>query len=246
VSRAQGWDPIVGELVDYFRSADSVNGLSSSWTPLVGIAMGGAVTTKDPESRVVDGRFGRRPGTSVVDRFRDTRRALVLLPPGDPSDLDVLWGAHGPVRWPRIVKAGLGEETEGKLAEFLDERLFGVALLTPEFRAGVRGWTGPTPVRKDDKRGKVRAWHAPGAWLADLALVAKSRSGVVSEERRAHAVATLSEVGRSATKMLRASEDAYRVLRGAVPAPPAEPRTRRSRRLEGLEGIDFMTTGERR
>lgn len=240
---SQGWGDACVELADYFRTTESVNGLASSWESLAGIAQGGAVTSKDPEARFIArlGEGGRR----VVALHREVRATLLRLPAVEPRTVDVLWAVYGPVPWGSVVKQGLGEETLGKLAEYLDARLYGVALLTPEFREGSRDWAGPQPLKKDDHRDRVLAWRVPGAWIADLAVVAKSRGKRVSEERRASAVATLSEIGRSATRILRASEDVYRVMRGKPGDGACNYKPRRARRVEGLDGVDFNAGGGR-
>ncbi len=242
MSRARGWDPIAGELADYFRTAESVNGLASSWAPLVGIAMGGAVTSTDPESRIIDGRFALGAWKTSIGKHRVIRRALLLLPRGCPSGLDILWAAHGPVPWNRVLDEGLGTGKAEKVSEHLDLRLLGVALLTPEVRAASMTWSGPEPAKAGDHRSADLAWRAPGGWLVDLVLTAKSRSKSVPEAKRSHAVATLSEIGRSAAMLLRGAEDAYREARGALPAelPPEPKAPRRSRRLDGLEHLEFM------
>lgn len=244
--RGGGWGPVAAELSNYFLTAESANGLSSSWAPLVGIAQGGAVTSADRERRIVDGRFGFATQRSSVGQHREVRAALLRLPVTDPSGVTVLWAAYGSTPWERMLDEGLGAGVSAKLADHLDARLFGVALLTPEFLAGVRGWAGPVPLTPSDRRGNHVAWRAPGAWLVDLALTAKSRGKHASEGRRAHATATLSEVGRSAVRLLRQAENDYSAARRSVPSPVVvEPKQRRERKLGELSQLEFSVGGRR-
>lgn len=219
------------ELRDYFRTSESALGLASSWAPLVGIAMGGAVTSTSHEGKIVDGRFAFGARQTTIGKHREIRRALILV----PLALDVLWAAYGPVPWPRVIDGGLGKGMAAKLSEHIDEQLLGVALLTPEVRDGSAAWNGP------DRSGLVDlAWRAPGAWLVELSLMTKSRRRAVTEEQRAQAIAKLSEVGRSASRLLRSAEQAYSGVRGEICAPLARPsRPRRCRSLPGIELVEL-------
>ena len=227
MSGPRGWDPAANELADYFLTSESVNGLSSSWAPLVGIATGGAVTSVDPESRVTDRRFRLGDSLGKVGHHREVRRVLMALPRGEPSAFDVLWVAHGPTPWQRVFDEGLGKGTAQKIGDHIDSRLLGVSLLTREVREATASWRGPELLRADDR--------AVGAWLADLSLLARSRR--VEASRRAASLALLSEVGRSARALLAGAEDAYRSVRGVV-VGTRRAVTRRPRRIDD-EGIGF-------
>lgn len=191
------------ELASFFLSGESEQGMSSSWTALVGIAQGGSSGFRSPEAKVVDGRYGLGPKRNGrVSEARTIRAALLSLParmPSEPNWADVLFQAHGPVPWRRILDEGLGQGEAERVGGFLELRLLGVALLTEAVRQGYaagqlereesagRCRCKPPDLdeARDDegyeqgKRARERcawcsavAWGSPGGWLAVLARAA--------------------------------------------------------------------------
>jgi hypothetical protein len=151
--------------------------------------------------------------------------------------VDVLWAAFGPVPWARVLDAGLGVGTAAKkVAPLLNERPLGVALLTREVQEAMEWWEGPQEARA----GSGLAWRAPGGYLADLCITARSRNKRTTEERRAAASAIISSIGRSADAMLAGATSSYAGARGEVQEEQRQ-RAPRSRAVvdRAVAEIDF-------
>jgi hypothetical protein len=142
-SRRRPPNLVAVELTSYFLRADSVLGMSSSFMPLVGLAMGGFGGTSDPERRVNDRRFGwpEEGGETEIATVRRVRDALLALPPrgaGEPSWYDVLYATYGSIPWTEIIDEDRGTGyVELHVAKYIEPRLLGVALLVPEVRRGL-------------------------------------------------------------------------------------------------------------
>jgi hypothetical protein len=142
------------ELVAFFTGAESASGLVSSWSALVGIALGGTGGSRDPEARITDRRFHLGPaGRTAISRVREVRAALVQL---SDRQQKVLFAAHGPVAWSKYLDAvfgkGMGAKVTGKLGD-----LIGVALLTDAVVRGFREENAPAEVSDG-----LNAWEHVG------------------------------------------------------------------------------------
>jgi hypothetical protein len=191
------------ELVAFFTGAESASGLVSSWTALVGIALGGAGGSRDPESRITDRRFHLGPaGETAISRSREVRAALVQL---TPRQQEVLFALHGPVAWSKYLDAvfgkGMGVKVTAKLGD-----LIGVALLTDAVAEGFAKASAPAKVS-----ARLRRPQNPGGWLVQVCLKDATRLAVVRDEAR---------------KLVSDAEAAYADKRGVVAAERA-PRVRR-------------------
>ncbi len=200
-------------LVAFYLSGESDQGLSSSWTPLTNIALGGFGASPDPERMVTDHRYGMAGQETAVTEARRVRTALQRLST-DPTKCalyaDILSRVHGPTSWAKIVDNAFGRGMAIKVARRLDE-LAPVALLTDEVQ---RGFAGEPPL---DAKGP---WNNIGGWLVALC-VDKSEPAKKRCER----------VKKQATALLESAEAAYLVERGLVvpkrerkrAAPPPPP-----------------------
>lgn len=199
-------NPVADELTTYFLTGDADQGLSSSWGPISNAAFGGFGSLPDPERMVTDRRFALGRAEGPVTRARAARTALAQLPERDQC---VLFAAHGPTPWARIIDAAFGMGMAIKVTKRIGD-LAGVALLTDEVR---RGWAeaGAEP----DKPQRA-AWRTAGGWLVALCLARDTGSK-----------ARVERVKGEAQRLLAAAEELFRFARGLPePAPPREVRSR--------------------
>jgi hypothetical protein len=142
------------ELESFFTGAASASGLVSSWTALVGIALGGAACSRDPEARITDRRFALGPaGKTAVSHAREVRATLAQLSPRHQS---VLFALYGAIPWPKYLDGVFGKPTGAKVAAKLD-RLVGVALLTDAVTQGFARDRAP-PVVSDGLNEWEQVW----------------------------------------------------------------------------------------
>ena len=128
-------------LAGFFASAESDAGMRSTFGAFVALAQSGVRCdggTKDHEINVTDRRYGWRGEdgevrTGTAGRSRSVWKALRLLS-GDVQN--VLYAAHGPTDWAKLVDASFGRGTATKLTKLVGPHL-GVALLTPTVAKGL-------------------------------------------------------------------------------------------------------------
>lgn len=117
-------------LAGFFASAESDAGMRSTFGAFVALAQSGVRTdggVRDPEVNVTDERLLR------IGRGREVWRALRRLP-GETQC--VLYAAHGPTDWAKLVDASFGRGTATKVMKLVGPHL-GVALLTPTVVKGL-------------------------------------------------------------------------------------------------------------
>jgi hypothetical protein len=142
------------ELETFFTVAESASGLVSSWTALVGIALGGAACSRDPEARITDRRFALGPAAkTAVSHAREVRATLGQLTPKHQSALFALYGA---IPWPKYLDGVFGKPTGAKVAAKLGG-LVGVALLTDAVAQGFARDRAP-PVVSDGLNEWEQVW----------------------------------------------------------------------------------------
>jgi hypothetical protein len=230
------------ELETFFAAAESAAGLRSSWVALVGIALGGAAGSRDPEARITDRRFALGPGgKTAVSYVREVRATLGQL---SPTHQTVLFALYGRILWTKYLDNVFGKPTGAKVAAKLGD-LIGVALLTealaegfardrapPIVSDGLNEWERVGTGRDGEPlyrcRGPARPVRAPaspvrrraiygneGGWLVDVCL--KDRPELAS-------------VRREAAELRAEGEAAYIAARGPVTAARARVAARRERR----------------
>ncbi len=213
---------LLDDLTTFFAEAEGDQGLRSSWGPLADIALGGFGGTPDPERRVDHLLLGP-VAENKVTAARRVRSALLGLA---PSAVGVLYAAHGPTPWGRVIDSAFGRGMGEKVAKRLGP-LVGVALLTEAVRVGYAG-APDLPDRKPSRfpwEERADAWATPGGWLVT---VAKSKEE--GDKRR------IERVRAEAAALLGAAEAAYLAGRGLVQQPADELAPRRSRlRLAPIE-----------
>lgn len=185
-------------LVAFLLSGDSDQGLSSSWTPLTNIALGGFGASPDPERMVTDRRYGMAGQETAVTETRRVRTALQRLST-DPATaalyFDVLARAHGPESWSRVVDSAFGRGMSIKVAKRLDDLAY-VALLTEEVQ---KGFAAEPPL---EAKGP---WNNVGGWLVSLCM----NKGEPAKKR-------CERIKKQAVALLESAEAAYLVERGLV------------------------------
>lgn len=139
-------NPVAAEIENYFQSADTDQGVQSSWAAFTSIALGGFGGSPEQERKITDRRFAddrhfrEGHGNGAIAAARLVRNSILLLPPraaGVPSRYDVLYAAHGGIPWGKILDEGHGKGMVNKVTPFLGgHALLGVALLTEEVRTG--------------------------------------------------------------------------------------------------------------
>ena len=197
-------------LASFFASAESDAGMRSTFGAFVALAQSGVRTDGgrgDPEVNVTEERFGwpgrREDGTGGpgeeypcrVSRSRGVWKALRLLP-GDAQN--VLWAAHGPTDWARLVDASFGRGTATKLAKLVGPHL-GVALLTPTVAKGLAEALAKAEEPTKRVVEQTALWNTTGGWL-----VATARA-----EGKAGAAPVCSLVYREAASLLLGAHAAY-------------------------------------
>jgi hypothetical protein len=177
-------------LAGFFASAESDAGMRSTFGAFVALAQSGVRTdggVRDPEVNVTDERLLR------IGRGREVWRALRRLPGATQC---VLYAAHGPTDWAKLVDASFGRGKATKAVALVGPYL-GVALLTATVRDG---FAASDPNEHADKPLERRAlWNTTGGWLI---------AAVAAEGKRKEAP-TCSAVSREARDLLTAAHAAY-------------------------------------
>jgi hypothetical protein len=235
------------ELETFFTAAESAAGLRSSWVALVGIALGGAAGSRDPEARITDRRFALGPaGKTAVTFAREVRATVGQL---SPTHQTVLFALYGRVPWPKYLDNVFGKPTGAKVAAKLGD-LIGVALLTEALAEGFARDRAP-PIVSDGLnewervgtgldgeplyrcRGPARpvreaAPHVQAAWKSRRAIYSNEGGWLVDiclKDRP-----ELASVRREAAELRAAAETAYGNARRPVTAARARVAVRRERR----------------
>jgi hypothetical protein len=236
------------ELESFFTTAESASGLASSWTALVGIALGGAACTRDPEGRITDRRFALGPaGKTAVSHAREVRATLGLL---SSMHQNALFALYGSVPWPRYLESVFGKPIGIKVVAKLGD-LLGVALLTDAVAQGFARDRAPSVV-SDGLNEWEQVWtgrdqeplyrcRGPARTLRDAVpsprLPWKARPRVYANEGGwlvdlcGSDREELAQVRREAEALRGAAENAYAAARGPVATSRARvPPARRARR----------------
>lgn len=256
---------IQDELIQYFLSAESSLGLSSSFGALLDAALGGFGGASDPERAIVRRHQVGPGGETAVTRAREVRSVLQKL---QERHVNALYAAYGPTNWVRAVDDAFGRGMGERVAQRLKSAgHIGVALLTDYVARGFErdskaeaseapalGQVTPDCWRPSTAthllahkhqtiplRWKTRAnsWRTPGGWL-----VAQVTKGT-NKSRRAE------EILKDAKMLLSNAESAYLRAKGveiAVEDLELEPRPERSRRVRKVSPvgvpIDFLSQPE--
>lgn len=190
-------------LAAFFASAESDAGMRSTFGAFVALAQSGVRCdggTKDHEINVTDRRYGWRgedgsPRTGSAGRSRAVWKALRMLP-GDAQS--VLYAAHGPTDWAKLVDASFGRGAATKLTKLVGPHL-GVALLTPTVAKGLAEALAKAEEPATRAVEKTALWNTTGGWL-----VATARA-----EGKAEAAPLCSLVSREASGLLLGAHAAY-------------------------------------
>lgn len=193
----------IDALASFFASAESDAGMRSTFGAFVALAQSGVRCdggTKDHEINVTDRRFGWRgedgeARSGSAGRSRAVWKALRLLP-GDAQN--VLWAAHGPTDWSRLVDASFGRGTATKLTKLVGPHL-GVALLTPTVAKGLAEALAKAEEPTKRVVEQTALWNTTGGWL-----VATARA-----EGKGNASPLCSLVSREAARLLLGAHAAY-------------------------------------
>jgi len=171
---------IADELAAYFATAESDFGVQSTFQAFVNmIVRGGPGGSANQEGQIRDERFGFKSGprgTGCVGKARRVYAALREV----PASTTVLYAAHGPTDWGRLIDSAFGRGMAAKVMKAIGPYP-GVALLTETAR---RGWADaqtaprkpeatpeclsaravrkPAPCRWKDR---PKAWENEGGWL---------------------------------------------------------------------------------
>jgi hypothetical protein len=235
------------ELEAFFTAAESALGVASSWAALVGIALGGAACSRDPEARITDRRFALGPaGKTAVSHTREVRATLALLSPKHQSALFALYGA---IPWQKYLDSVFGKPTGAKVVGKLGH-LVGVALLTdalahgfardrapPVVSDGLNEWERVSTGRDGEPlyrcRGAAKPLHDAETSAGPLW---KTRPRIYGNEGGWLVDVCLSErpelasVQLEAQQLRTAAEGAYVDARGPVAASRSRATPRRARR----------------
>ncbi len=197
-------------LAAFFASAESDAGMRSTFGAFVALAQSGVRTDggrRDPEINVTEERFGwpgrREDGTGGpgeeypcrVSRSRAVWKALRLLS-GDAQN--VLYAAHGPTDWAKLVDASFGRGTATKLTKLVGPNL-GVALLTPTVAKGLAEALAKAEEPTKRVVERTALWNTTGGWLVATARV----------EGKGNASPLCSLVSREAARLLLDAHTAY-------------------------------------
>ncbi len=190
-------------LVSFFASAESDAGMRSTFGAFVALAQSGVRCdggTKDHEINVTDRRYGWRSEDGEVrsgsaGRSRAVWKALRLLS-GDAQN--VLYAAHGPTDWAKLVDASFGRGTATKLTKLVGPNL-GVALLTPTVAKGLAEALAKAEEPTKRVVERTALWNTTGGWLVATARV----------EGKGNASPLCSLVSREAARLLLDAHTAY-------------------------------------
>jgi hypothetical protein len=124
---------IADELAAYFATAESDFGVQSTFQAFVNmIVRGGPGGSANQEGQIRDERFGFKSGprgTGCVGKARRVYAALREV----PASTTVLYAAHGPTDWGRLIDSAFGRGMATKVAKAIGPYP-GVALLTEAVR----------------------------------------------------------------------------------------------------------------
>jgi len=200
-------------LASFFASAESDAGMRSTFGAFVALAQSGVRCdggTKDHEINVTDRRYGWRGEDGEVrsgsaGRSRAVWKALRLLS-GDAQN--VLYAAHGPTDWAKLVDASFGRGTATKLTKLVGPNL-GVALLTPTVAKGLAEALAKAEEPTKRVVERTALWNTTGGWLVATARVEGKAVDIAKANERDKASPLCKRVSEEAADLLLDAHTAY-------------------------------------